>query len=227
MEELADIRVYGLTQPVALLPNGIDVQPMDRLHSGPRRRTILSLGRIHPKKGLVTLIESWASLEADFPDWDLRIVGPDERGHKAELRDHCRRIGLKRVRIEEPVFGEEKTRLMSSVSLFALPTRSENFAMTVAESLAAGTPVISSKGAPWHGLETNRCGWWVDHGAASFSAALRRAMSLPEAELQAMGLRGREWMERDFSWNRIAAAMLEAYDWGLNGGPIPAHVHVG
>ena len=52
----------------------------------------------------------------------------------------------------------------AAADLFILPTLDDNFAMTVAEALAHGTPVISTKGAPWQDLETHGCGWWIDHG---------------------------------------------------------------
>jgi glycosyltransferase involved in cell wall biosynthesis len=85
--------------------------------------------------------------------------------------------------------------------------------MTVAEALAAATPAISTKGAPWGGLESEGCGWWVDHGVESLAAALAHAMELPRAALKAMGDKGREWMARDFSWDRVARDMLDVYHW--------------
>lgn len=223
-EEANDIRAFGLTQPIAVIPNGIELSSIPLVSVPPRRRTLLSLGRIHPKKGLDTLIQAWARVEDHFPNWELLIVGPDQGGHLASLQALAKQLKLKRVLFKDPVFGEGKVQLMAAASLFALPTRSENFAMTVAESLAVGTPVISSKGAPWEGLVSNRCGWWVDHGPDPLASALREAMALPAGELQAMGARGRRWMERDFSWNQLAGMMLDAYRWRLEGGEPPAHI---
>jgi glycosyltransferase involved in cell wall biosynthesis len=222
--ELAEIRNYGLTQPVAVIAHGVDVPPAEVLAGPAKRRTVLSLGRIHPKKGLDILIAAWAGVEADFPDWDLLIAGPDEKGHLAELRALTARLGLSRVRFQGPVFDEGKVALMAGSALFALPTRSENFAMTVVESLAAGTPVLSSKGAPWAALDAQRCGWWIDGTVDSFAAGLRGAMSLPMPELAAMGLRGRDWMERDFSWDAAATRMIAAYRWALGQGDKPDFV---
>ena len=111
-------------------------------------------------------------------------------------------------------------------SLFVLPTLNENFAMTVAESLAAGTPVIATKGAPWAGLETESCGWWIDHGVEPMAAALAAAMARPPEALRVMGARGREWMQRDYSWDRIGHEMLEAYRWAVTRGTPPPMVRV-
>ena len=135
-------------------------------------RVVLSLGRIHPKKGLDRLVRAWAKVEAAHPDWRLRIVGPAELGHDAELRALAASLNLSRVSIEPAIYGEEKYTAFREADIFVLPTLNENFAMTVAESLAAGTPVISTKGAPWAGLEVERCGWWIDHGIEPLAAAL-------------------------------------------------------
>ena len=214
-QEYEDIRAYGLKHPVAIIPNGID---LPQLHSNPAStdaadRVVLSLGRIHPKKGLDRLVRAWAKVEAAHPGWRLRIVGPAELGHDAQLRALAATLKLSRVSIEPAIYGEEKYAAFREADLFVLPTLNENFAMTVAESLAAGTPVISTKGAPWAGLEVERCGWWIDHGIEPLAAALSGAMALPRAELRAMGARGQAWMARDFGWDAIASKMAAVYTW--------------
>jgi glycosyltransferase involved in cell wall biosynthesis len=224
--EYDDIRSFGLPQPVAVIPNGIDMPNVSAEASQTGGRSVLSLGRIHPKKGLDNLIRAWALIELTFPEWKLRIVGPDQVGHTAELTQLIQSLKLKNVFIEDAVFGEAKTELMASVDLFVLPSRSENFAMTVAESLALGVPVISTKGAPWAGLETHGCGWWVDHGPEPLAAALYSAMSRPLEGLRGMGLNGRAWMAQDYSWEKVARMTLEAYQWLLKGGEPPTFIHV-
>lgn len=223
--EYDDIRRFGLRQPVAIIPNGIDIpRPVPVQRSG---KSVLSLGRIHPKKALDSLIHAWASIEPIFPDWRLRIVGPNEGGHAEELAGLVRQLELATVSIEPPVFGADKAALMAGADLFALPSHSENFGMTVAESLAAGVPVISTKGAPWSGLETHRCGWWIDHGPEPLAAALHTALCLPEEKRRAMGARGRDWMARDFSWDSMAQMSLQTYAWVLGWGERPDCVIAG
>src|SRR2546427_8457893 len=89
-------------------------------------------------------------------------------------------------------------------TVFVLPTLNENFAITVAEALTAGTPVIATKGSPWSRLETEGCGWWIDHGVEPLTVALVKSMSMPRAALRAMGAKGQTWVARDFSWGRVA-----------------------
>jgi poly(glycerol-phosphate) alpha-glucosyltransferase len=103
-------RAYGLTQPIAIIPNGVAL-PTEEQEMGDGRweiggytqpstpRTLLFLGRIHPKKGLVNLIRAFAQsrgsrVEGREP-WRLVIAGWDQGGHEAELIQLCEELGLK------------------------------------------------------------------------------------------------------------------------------------
>ena len=224
MEELEDIRAYGLRQPVAVVPNGIDVPEVPPPAMSERRR-LITLGRVHRKKGLDRLIAAWAEIAPRFPDWDLEIIGPNQNDHRNELMTQARSLGVKRVTFREAIHGTEKQIIMGTADLFILPSLSENFGITVAESLAVSVPVIATKGTPWAGLEDNACGWWVGHSPADLASAMNQAMRLPRDELKRMGLNGRTWMERDFSWDEIGAKTLAAYRWVLGQGDRPTFVY--
>jgi glycosyltransferase involved in cell wall biosynthesis len=172
-------------------------------------------------------VRAWALIEAEFPSWRLRLVGPAEASHDKQLAALARSLGLERFSIEGPIYdAARKLSAYRSADLFVLPTLNENFALTVAEALAAEVPVISTKGAPWAGVETERCGWWIDHGVEPLAAALRHAMTVGCEERQAMGARGRAWMARDFGWDRVAADMLAVYSWLKSGGEPPPAVRL-
>ena len=141
------------------------------------------------------------------------IVGNAEVRHDVELRNLANSLGVTRLDIKEPVYGDAKWLEYTSSDLFVLPTLNENFALTVAEALVCGVPVISTKGAPWGGLEVEGCGWWIDHGVDQMAATLRHATALPTQERMAMGKLGKLWMARDFSWSSIGAEMANVYGW--------------
>jgi glycosyltransferase involved in cell wall biosynthesis len=221
-QEYNEIRDFGLKNPIAILPNGIDIPELDRysLAVTDVGRTILSLGRVHPKKGLDRLVRAWAKVEPVHPAWRLRIVGHDELGYAGKLAALAAELKTQRISIEGPVAGDAKTAAYREADLFVLPTLNENFAITVAEALSVGTPVIATKGAPWRGLAREGCGWWIDHGVEPLAATLARAMDMRRETLQGMGAKGRAWMARDFSWDRVARDMLDVYRWlALRGQP--------
>lgn len=155
---------------IATVVNGVDLAKLGvvsealgaiELHA----RTVLYLGRLHPLKGVDLLISAWADVMrarsamsravaagagGPPPPWKLLIVGPDEQGTLAGLREQVKGLMLDdSVIFLEAIYGEEKAKVIASANLFVLPTRSENFGIVVAEALAFGVPVITTKGAPW------------------------------------------------------------------------------
>ena len=224
--EVESIRARGLTAPVAVLPNGVHLPelPLDSVMAELRRpRTALYLGRVHPKKGLPLLLQAWARVQP--ADWRLRIVGPDEGGHRAELEQQAAALGLgERVRFDGPLTGAAKAEAFRSSELFILPTHSENFGIAVAEALAYGLPVITTQGTPWQGLESHACGWWVKVSVEGIAEALEVACASPPEQLAQMGQRGRQWMAEDFSWDAIASEFLKCYRWVCGDGEKPGVV---
>lgn len=226
-KELADIRALGLTNPVAVIPNGIEFpQDVDRL---PRRqgepRRALFMSRIHPKKGLLDLVRAWARLNP--AGWELVIAGPDEGGYQRVVEQEVDRLGLRgSIHFIGPQDDAHKWECYARADLFVLPTYSENFGLVVAEALACKVPVVTTRGAPWEGLETHRCGWWTDIGEAPLVGALGRALATDDAQLAAMGERGRQWVLEDFSWERVAESFADCYRWLVVGGVRPAHIHL-
>ncbi|MBX9865721.1 MAG: glycosyltransferase [Burkholderiales bacterium] len=215
--EYLDIRRMGYTQPVAIIPNGIDI-PKGFSKQSSSLKTVLFLGRIHPIKGLDMLLEAWHQLESDFPDWQLKIIGPDNVGHLADLQALQRKFNLQRVIFGGAVYEQQKWQEYHNADVFVLPSYSENFAMSVAEALACGVPAVVSKGAPWEELETHNAGLWVEIDNLSLGIGLRELMQKPAVELTQMGQNGKQLMCDKYSWQKVANMMAELYSWVLNGG---------
>jgi glycosyltransferase involved in cell wall biosynthesis len=215
--EASEIRDLGFEQPIAVIPNGIDVPDEDQT-SRHRSKTVLFLSRLHPKKGLDLLLHAWAQVQHRHPTWDLCIAGSDESyygitGYKAELQDLAQRLSLRRTSFVGDVHGSDKDQLFASASLFVLPTRNENFGVAVAEALSWAVPCIVTKEAPWRGLREKGAGWWIDCDADALACALDDAMSMEEDARWQMGIQGREWAAAEFAWPSVARRMSRTYEW--------------
>ena len=174
-------------------------------------KTALFLGRIHQKKGLLMLVEAWARVRPQ--GWRLVVAGPDEAAHKIKVEKAVEEAGLSHVvSFTGPIQGRAKESLMFDASLLVLPTHSENFGMVVAEALAHGLPVLTTTGAPWSGLPKVGCGWWVDVSVDGIAEGLRQATRLEAKSLREMGLRGRKWVETEFSWSSVANQFIASYE---------------
>lgn len=222
--EYADIRATGIKVPVAIIPNGIDLPPLRPAERTDGLRTLLYLGRIHPIKGIDNLLRVWQRLQRAHAQWRLAIAGTGEPEHIADVRGLARSLGVERVHFPGPLYGDAKRAAYFDADLFVLPTHSENFGMVVAEALAHGCPAIVTHGAPWQGLQTEQCGWWIEDNIDALEHALQGALSLSSAQLRDMGQLGRDWMARDFSWQAIGRQMDSAYRWLLDGGTPPQWV---
>ena len=228
--EYEDIRRLGFLQPTAIIHSGIDVPDL-KAKAPTCQRKLLFLGRIHPVKGIDILLHAWHAVADCFADWELLIVGPDSGnrgndGYLEEMKSLAITLGLNRVQFAGPLYGPAKLSAYQEADLFVLPSHSENFGVAVAEALAAGTPAIVSKGAPWQGLEVHGCGWWVNFGVAPLISALTAAMGESREQLAQRGVRGREWMVRDFSWRNVAGRMNQIYRWLIDGGDVPSWIRL-
>jgi glycosyltransferase involved in cell wall biosynthesis len=178
----SNFRMKGRAYPrIVVVPNGVDSQAFNgrpakaaldrRWPECAGKRVVLFLSRLHPIKGIDLLLLAWARVlnrplavgngyassltphPTPFDNWHLLIAGPDENGYAVSVKNRCLDDKTdSRVTFCGPLYGEDKYGVMATADLFVLPTRNENFGIVVAEALACGVPVITTKGAPWQEL---------------------------------------------------------------------------
>jgi len=209
--EAQNFRRLGLSNPVAIIPNGLD-SPSPLPGPRPSTRRVLFLSRLHPKKGADLLLRAWARLGSRRSGWHLALAGPDENGYQAVLSAEAGRLGLgDTVQFLGPVYGDAKWDLIRSADLFVLPSHSENFGNVVVEALSQSVPVIATHGTPWRDLAEKGCGWWVPTSESALAEALAEALALGPNGLAAMGGKGEAWSRSTFSAGAVAATMLRHY----------------
>ena len=221
--EADNLRALGCKQPIAIIANGIDFPqtlPAEQERPG---RTILSISRLHPVKGLENLLRAWSEVGRD--GWNLIIAGYDENGYKAELQKLIRTLDLDgSVRIIEALDDAEKWQYYVDADIFVLPTLSENFGIVVAEAMAAATVPITTKGAPWKMLAERDCGWWIEVGVEPLVQALQESMDAGDRVRRDKGQIAQGIAQSEFSWDTIGKKMNRLYNWVLTGGDKPDFV---
>jgi glycosyltransferase involved in cell wall biosynthesis len=169
---------------------------------------IIFIGRISWKKSLDRLIIALKDIEKV----DLLVVGNDEDELEDELKDIAIENNVNsRVYFIGPVYGEEKFYLLKGASLLVLPSHNENFGNVVLEALAVGTPVAVTSGVGAASILKKSNSGIVVSNSPFLMAQEINALLQNKNELKSMGLRGKDVVNKSFSWLRIAEEMENAY----------------
>ena len=227
--EAESFREYGLKNPICVLPNGATLRH-DIVRKQPSQGlSLLYLGRIHPSKGLRSLIEAWSAVRNDAATagWRLTIAGWDQNHHRAELEQLADQLEVhSSVDFLGPQFDTDKDRCLATASAFILPSESEGQPISILEAWSWRLPVLMTQECNLtEGAETGAA-IFMDPNARSIAAAMRQLFSMTEREREVMGHGGRGLVEERYQWQRIGKAMTEVYDWILGHGPKPDFVLV-
>ena len=220
--EAEQFRRLGFANRIIVSPNGVNVPGVfERQQTPNERKRALFVSRMHPKKGVMELVDAWHRWESGCRSpsgmgWCCELVytvsGGLEKEYEAKVRSRVAELGLEdRFVFTGALNDVEKWDAYARADLFVLPTYSENFGIVVAEALWAGVPVITTRGTPWQELETERCGWWIDAGEKPLAAALTRATALSDGERREMGVRGRSLVEKKYTWDAVCGEMVRGY----------------
>jgi glycosyltransferase involved in cell wall biosynthesis len=176
------LAAYGVDQPLlsvvepGVRPAHVADGPRDSAGDGSVK--LLCVATIHEGKGHELLMDALAPL-VHLP-WHLRCVGSLSRSPATvrRLTDRLQRIGLvDRVALVGELPHAELSELYLAADLFVLPTLRESYGMAVAEALAHGLPVISSRTGAIPELVGTEAGLLIEPGDCdALRAALLRTL---------------------------------------------------
>ena len=224
-EEMWHCRRLGVTAPIAVIPNPVEIKEYPYAKSDSVRR-IGYLGRLSPRKNVEGLIRAFAALGAEAKGTELLIIGGGDEAYEAFLRKETERLGLTQVVFAGFLNGEEKDKALASCSVLAMPSEFENLGNVILEGLVRRIPCIATKGSPWKELQERRCGWWVDYTQEAITAAVSEALTASEERLATMGRQGRKLMEERYSVEAVAACFEQLYRWILGMEEKPEFIHL-
>jgi glycosyltransferase involved in cell wall biosynthesis len=214
-EEELDVKSLFPEAKTFIIPNGVNLNDYSSGDFGKdrsfynrfskidcsKKKIIISMGRIHKKKGFDILIEAFNKILKTGLDAQLYIAGEDF-GESLQLettiRNYC--ISDKAFLIGH-IEGKDKYDFFKNADVFALPSHDENFGIVYAEALSAGTPILASKNTPWSDVEKYHCGKWVNNTSDDFSSSI---LELLNSDVIQMGKNGKEYIAQNFGWDRIA-----------------------
>jgi glycosyltransferase involved in cell wall biosynthesis len=199
---------YGTAKP----KGDPDVERREFLEHYPElrgKRLALFMGRIHPKKGCDLVIEAFAKVLGQQPDWRLVIAGPDQVGLRESLNYHAAELGIApQVTWTGMLGGTMKWGALRAAEVFLLPSHQENFGIAVAEALAAGVPaLISNKVNIWREIEADGAGVVAEDTLGGACGMLQTYAELPAERQQAMRRAARACFEERFEIKKAAETL--------------------
>lgn len=194
------IRAKGM-----IIPNPVEAPEPGtgsfREQEGSPRHQLVTLGSLRKIKGHDLLIEAFALIAKDFPDWELVIYG--EGPERPKLARQSAEHGLG-TRVHMPGHTADVSGALSAGDLFVLPSRAEGFPNALAEAMALGLAAVSfdCPSGPGNLIRDGVDGVLVPpQDIAALASALASLMSAPRQRSR-LGNRAREVVAR-FSPNQI------------------------
>ncbi|WP_274425385.1 glycosyltransferase [Chelativorans sp. YIM 93263] len=208
----------GISTPVTILPNGVDLpsvpvgKPPWRTSMPPGSRVLLFLGRVTPKKRVLELIQAFDTAGAADRNWHLVIVGPVEAAYQKQLDAALEAaVCSERIHLVGPAYGDERGRVYAAAEAFILPSLSEGLPMAALEAFAFGLPALLS---PQCNLpESFSAGAAMETGTdqETIAESLLHFFSMRIDHRLLMSQRARRLVAEKFDWNRIGFEMVALY----------------
>ena len=187
---------------------------MDRgFQTNPLRRSVrlLFVGRLVPEKGIITLLETAEILGQRGIPFTLDIVGPgkDKPYVISKLKTNKTKD---KIIFHGPVTHDNVIKYYRNSDVFFYPSKEESFGNVLAEAMAAGLPVISSKaGAIPEVVEDGKTGILVHPGKADTFADAVEFLVNNREEMREMGIQGIQRVKENFTWEKTAESLEQIY----------------
>lgn len=198
-------------------------QLRERFRIADRVPILLFLGRFHPKKGLDILINALSQLR-QYP-FHLILAGGGSSNYEAQLHQWISDAQLDdRTYFPGFVSGDLKNLLLQGSDLFILTSHSENFGIALLESLAAGTPVLTTPGVGLSDMiQSHQTGYIPNLEVKAIAQQLEEILRQP-SQLAERGQRARQTVETHYTWATITQKLSHLYHAIHTRQPIPHHL---
>ncbi len=218
---LMEERLQLARNKIYVVYNGIDTSEFAPAKQRPDQFEIGYLSRIHPSKGLHTLVDAFIVLHDNIPNARLRIVGSKTKSDEAYIAQQQKKLAdlnlTDRVTWSFNVSKEEKVQELQKMSVVSVPTSyPEGFGLYILEALACAVPLmLPSKGSFLELLGDTEGGviYEVKKGEHEVDVLAQHLKDYAdeEAKLQEMGEQGREAVFNRYDIDSMAAGISEAF----------------
>tara|TARA_X000000950_G_scaffold247616_1_gene306028 strand:- start:13216 stop:14250 length:1035 start_codon:yes stop_codon:yes gene_type:complete len=203
----------GIKSPIKVLPHGLEINENLSKFKEKQKNKAIFFSRIHHKKGLLELIRSWSKIGPS--NWELDIYGPvsdDNYFHKIKKEIESSQYSQS-IKIFDPVYiKEKKFEILFNSDLFILPSKSENFGMSILEALSLGVPVLTTTSTPWKILNSLNAGFVIEFSEQNILNALNNIIKMKNHELNTVGNNGKEFVKKNYDIKNLIKNYINFYN---------------
>lgn len=221
-EEVNNISSFVANKNVLHVPNGLNPEQwkqlpgralLENLYPQVKgKKVILFLGRIHPKKGLDILARSFGKISREQKDVCLLIVGPNDSEYQNKVEKMIETEGiLDKVIFTGMLTGHAKMAALSGADIFVLSSYSEGFSIAILQAMICGLPVIVTHQCNFPEIEEIKAGVVIDPNVDQLTDSLTKLLNKPQL-CKEMGENGRRLIIERFTWDKVAAEMINSYE---------------
>ncbi len=202
-----------------VIPNGISLPALQNKVFPADRLRAVYVGRVESyQKGLDMLVEAMGKLQNQLrkAHFTLDIYGPDRHHSLGPLRERITNLKISDlISFQDPVFGEEKARVLQEADAFVMTSRFEGHPMGLIEALAYGLPCVATTGTNMRPeIEQYNAGWTAENTVDSIVAALAKMLN-ERAQFAQKSAHARALAEQ-YDWDKIAQQSHQIYEKILN-----------
>lgn len=194
---------------IHVIPNGVHWERFNVEHSGRRDgRTVIFTGNLSPYQRVDLLIDAFARLHARRPEARLMIVTESTFEPYEAL---ARKLGVRdAIDVRNAPFVQQPA-LLAAASVAVNPrVECDGIPQKLVNYMAAAVPIVSFDGSAVH-LQHEATGLRVPNGDTTAMAdAIERLLDDPVLA-QRLGDAARKQVQRDFSWDGVAARVEQVY----------------
>lgn len=169
--------------------------------------TFLFVGRVSKRKGAEYLIRAFNKLSDKYQNIRLLLVGKGAESTVSEFK----KLAQKNIEFVGEISSREMNDYYNKSDVFVLPSLGEPSSLTTLEAMAAGKPIISTRGGVDDYFIEKEMGFWIEPGNVDELYNAMEKFVLNREMIKSMGEKIREHVIKNFTWDIVAQKLMAAY----------------
>ncbi len=205
-------KIKNVNKNIFYISNGIDLKEFDKVKfQKSKNPRLIFIGRFHKQKNIPNLIKAVKIARNKISNLELILVGDGQE--KENITRLIQKLNLsKSITLIGPKRHHDLVKLLKSSTAFVLPSIYEGQPLSLLEAWGAKLPpVVSNTGDCRYLVQNGKNGYLIDNPQDAHEIANVIVKALSDKNLAKRGQIGYNFVKRNFSWEKSAAATLDVY----------------